>query len=97
MKASALPRTTAGIAAACAREWPRAESHHQTAIHQADSWPHRVCQPIARYWYAEMLRARGAPGDDARALDLLAEALSAFESLGMPLYARMVRTVMADG
>jgi tetratricopeptide (TPR) repeat protein len=87
MKAMVLPRTTAGIAAACAREWSRAESHHQTAIHQADTWPHRVCQPIARYWYAEMLRARGASGDAARARDLLGQALSAFEALGMPLYA----------
>jgi tetratricopeptide (TPR) repeat protein len=91
MKASALPRTTAGIAAACAREWSRAESHHQTAIHQADTWPHRICQPIARYWYAEMLRARGSSGDAARARDLLAEALHAFESLGMPLYAQLAK------
>ena len=91
MKAATLPRTTAGIAAACAHEWSRAESHHQTAIHQADTWPHRVCQPIARYWYAEMLRARGAPGDDARALDLLVDALGAFEALGMPLYAQQAK------
>ena len=55
---------------------------------QADTWPHRVCQPIARYWYAEMLRARGALGDGRRARDLLSEALSGFELLGMPFYAR---------
>jgi len=53
---SLLTRTGAGMAAACARNWSRAEEHHRTAIHQADSMPHRVCQPIARYWYAEMLR-----------------------------------------
>lgn len=88
MKAAALPRTTAGIAAACAHNWPRAEEHHQTAIHQADTWPHRVCQPIARYWYADMLCARGEPGDVTCARDLLGDARSMAGSLGMPLYAR---------
>ena len=91
----ALPRTAAGIAAACARNWARAEEHHQTAIHQADTMPHRVCQPIARYWYAEMLRARGEPGDRSRAGALLGEALAMFESLSMPLYARQATEKLA--
>jgi len=83
-----LHRTSAGIAAACASHWPRAEEHHQIGIHQADTLPHKIAQPIARYWYAEMLRARNHPGDDQRARDLLSEALAMCESLGMPLYAR---------
>ena len=91
----ALPRTTAGIAAACARNWARAEEHHQTAIHQADTMPHRVCQPIARYWYAEMLRARDEPGDRARSRALLGNALAMCESLGMPLYARQAGETLA--
>jgi hypothetical protein len=45
-----------------------------------------VAQPIARYWYAEMLLARGAAGDGAIARALLSEALVMFESLGMPGY-----------
>ena len=94
--APTLPRTTAGIAAACARNWPRAEEHHQTAIRQADTLPHRVCQPIARYWYAEMLSMRGGPGDSERARDLLREALASFESLGMPLYARQAGEKLAS-
>jgi serine/threonine protein kinase/tetratricopeptide (TPR) repeat protein len=97
MKASALPRTTAGIAAACAGHWSLAEAHHQTAIHQADTWPHRVCQPIARYWYADMLRARGAAGDTARAQDLLTDARNMAESVGMPLYARHASEKLGDG
>jgi tetratricopeptide (TPR) repeat protein len=82
---STLPRTAAGIAAACAGNWARAEEHHRAAIHMADNMPHRVAQAIARYWYADMLRARG---DAAEARTLLGEALSMFESLDMPLYAR---------
>jgi len=66
----------------------RAEEHHQIAIRQADAWSLRICQPIARHWYAEMQRARGELSDPYRARALLSEAFSTFESLGMPLYAR---------
>jgi tetratricopeptide (TPR) repeat protein len=83
-----LFRSVAGIAAACAREWTRAEEHHQTAIHQADTAPYRVAQPQAREWYAAMLLARGAPGDVERGRELLCEALAMFESIGMPLLAK---------
>jgi hypothetical protein len=83
-----LPRTAAGIAAACEGDWARAEEHHQAAIRQADTIPHRVAQSIARYWYAVMLLARGRQTDSTDARALLGEALGMFESLGMPLYAR---------
>jgi serine/threonine protein kinase/tetratricopeptide (TPR) repeat protein len=86
--AQTLPRTTAGIAAACARNWSRAEEHHQTAIHQADTMALRVCQPIARYWYAAMLLSRDEAADRERFRSLLCEAVGMFESLGMPLYGR---------
>jgi tetratricopeptide (TPR) repeat protein len=82
---STLPLTAAGIAAACAGEWERADQHHRAAIQLADKMPHRVAQAIARYWYADMLRARGN-ADESRTL--LVEALSMFESLDLPLYAR---------
>ena len=85
---AALPRTTAAIAAACARKWPCSEQHHQTAMQQADTMAHRLAQPIARYWYAEMLRMRDEPGDRTRARALLSETVSMCEAIGMPLYAR---------
>ncbi len=66
-----LFRTSAGIAAAAARNWSRAEEHHQTAIQQADSSPYRVTQPGARLWYAEMLLARNLPSDLQLARELL--------------------------
>jgi eukaryotic-like serine/threonine-protein kinase len=50
--ANSLFATAAGIASACAREWTRAEAHHQLAIRQADA-AYRICQPQAREWYAE--------------------------------------------
>jgi tetratricopeptide (TPR) repeat protein len=89
----ALPRTSAGIAAACAGQWERAEEHHQAALRLADSLELRVCQPIARYWYAGMLRARG---ETDRASLLLHDALAMFESLEMPVYARMAGEKAAE-
>ncbi|PWU04658.1 MAG: hypothetical protein C5B51_16385 [Terriglobia bacterium] len=86
---AALPRTTVGIAAALAGHWPRAEEHHQAAVRQADTLDLRVCQPISRYWYADMLLARDEAGDRARACGLLNEALVQCESLGTPLYFRL--------
>ena len=95
MKVAPLPRTTAGIAAGCAGQWTRAEEHHRAAVHQAETWPRGMCPPIARYWYGEMLRKRGAAGDAVRALDLLREAHVQFERLNMPLYARRTRDSLA--
>jgi hypothetical protein len=85
---AALPRTTAGIAATCAQHRSRAEEHHQTAIRPADSLALKVCQPIARYWYADMLLVRDEAADRTRARSLLNEVLAMCESLGAPLYAR---------
>jgi tetratricopeptide (TPR) repeat protein len=83
-----LVRTSAGIAAACAADWVRAEEHHRAALQQADTAPYCVAQPIARYWYARMLLARRAEGDEIHAHTLLREALARFDSLGMPGYSR---------
>jgi tetratricopeptide (TPR) repeat protein len=75
-----LFRTSAGIAAACARDWIRAEEHHRIAIHQADSSPYRVSQTGARYWYAEML----------------CKALALHESMGMKWHVKRVATRIAQ-
>jgi eukaryotic-like serine/threonine-protein kinase len=80
-------RTAAGIAAACAGDWSAAEQHHLTAIHQTDTAPYRVSQPMAREWYATMLLGRNSPADAAKARVLLSEALAMYESMGMPFHA----------
>lgn len=91
---SQMSSTIAGIAATCAREWSRAEAHHQLAIRQADA-AYRVSQPHARLWYADMLLSRNAPGDRERARSLLSEALSLYESMGMPGFARRTSARLA--
>lgn len=87
-------RTVAGIAAACAGDWAGAEEHHLTAIHQMDTAPYRVSQPMAREWYARMLLDRSASGDAAKARGLLAEALAMYESMEMPFHAKRTRHTM---
>jgi tetratricopeptide (TPR) repeat protein len=88
-----LPRTAAGIAAAGAGNWARAEEHHRAAIHLADSIPHRVAQATARYWYAEMLRARGDSIADSH--ELMNQAAAMFDAMHMPVYAGHTRRARA--
>jgi len=90
-----LFQTTGGIAAAGARNWSRAEEHHQEAIRQADTAPYRVAQPIARYWYADMLLSRNGSGDSSTAVTLLREALPMLNSMGIPDYSRRVTQKLA--
>jgi tetratricopeptide (TPR) repeat protein len=86
--------TSAGIAAAHAKQWTRAEAHHQRAIQQADAG-YRICQPDARVWYADMLLARDDTGDRERARVLLAEALALYDSIGMTNFARRTSARLA--
>jgi hypothetical protein len=88
-------RTAAGVAAACAGDWSAAEAHHLTAIQHTDTAPYRVSQPMAREWYATMLRDRRAPGDIVKALGLLREAQAMYESMGMPFHSSRVSGTLA--
>jgi hypothetical protein len=88
-------RTAAGISAAAAGDWAAAEEHHLTAIHQTDTAPYRVSQPLAREWYALMLLDRHAPGDAATARVMLSEALALYESMAMPFHANRTSVRLA--
>jgi serine/threonine protein kinase/tetratricopeptide (TPR) repeat protein len=88
--------TIAGIAAACAGDWAGADNHHLTAIRQTDTAPYRHLQPVAREWYARMLRDLDRPGDAGKARVLLDEAISLYEALGLPGRARLARDVLVS-
>ena len=88
-----LVETRAGLAAAAARRWEEAERllRHRprdslnkcpTALELAD----------LNRLHARMLLDRGGNGDDARAAEMLEEALAAYRAFGMPAYARRSRT-----
>jgi len=84
-------KSAAGIAAACAGNWARAEEHHRAAMTRMDKVPYVAAQPIARYWYADMLVERGATGDLEAAKILLRETIAKSDAIGLALYARLAR------
>jgi len=88
-------QTIAAITAACAGDWAAAENRHLTAIRQTDSAPYLHLQPVAREWYAKMLRDRGNDCDSARADVLTDEATAMYNNLGLPHRARMARELPA--
>ncbi len=88
--------TAAGIAAACAGNWTRAEEHHRGAIARMEAAPYVTAQPIARYWYADMLAERGGPGDVESAKARLQESITASDAIGLALYARLARQRLAQ-
>jgi serine/threonine protein kinase/tetratricopeptide (TPR) repeat protein len=88
-------RTAAGIAAACAGDWMRADDHHRAAIERMDATPYVTAQPIARYWYADMLAERGGANDIGAAKTMLKESIAASDRIGLALYARLARQRLA--
>jgi tetratricopeptide (TPR) repeat protein len=88
-------RSAAGIAAACAGNWTRAEEHHRAAVARMEVVPYVTAQPIARYWYADMLAERAGAGDIEAAKILLRETITASDAIGLALYARLARQRLA--
>jgi tRNA A-37 threonylcarbamoyl transferase component Bud32/tetratricopeptide (TPR) repeat protein len=77
-----------GISAACGKDWDVAERHFRTALEQAHQMPFRTEQAETRRWYGWMLMERDAPGDAQRARELLSEAVTSYEEVGMPKHAQ---------
>jgi tetratricopeptide (TPR) repeat protein len=85
-----LYRTAAAIAAACAGEWAIADAHFDTALEQAREAPLRIAHAHAQLWRGKLLHRRG-PMDAKTAQILLDQAISSFESLGMPTFVAHAR------
>jgi tetratricopeptide (TPR) repeat protein len=88
-------RTAAGIAAACAGNWTRAEEHHRAAIARMEAVPYVTAQPIARYWYADMLAERRGAEDIQAAKAMFQESIAGSDRIGLALYARLARQRLA--
>jgi tetratricopeptide (TPR) repeat protein len=91
---SRFTQTIAGIAAAAACQWEAAEDHFQTALQQAESFPHRLEQAEIRRFQAMMLLDRAAQGDREKAQTLLGEALQNYARIGMPRHIEMTRALL---
>jgi tetratricopeptide (TPR) repeat protein len=90
-----LIERVAGIAAAGAADWDRAEQHYSAALAQAAELPHVFEQLHTRRWFARMLLERRGSGDKRRAAQLLAEAAEGYRRLGMPRHQAMAETAGA--
>src|SRR3990170_1153483 len=86
----------AGIAAACGGRWEKAEEHYREALRQAHELPHKIEQPEVRRWYARMLLDRDAPGDRAKARELLTEAIAMYRRIGMPKHVEMAERMLRE-
>jgi len=89
-------RTAAAIASACAGNWTRAEEHHRAAIARMEAVPYLTAQPIARYWYADMLAERGGSGDIQAARALIEQVIANTDAIGLAMYARLARKRLAQ-
>jgi hypothetical protein len=65
-------------------------------IARTEAVPYVTAQPIARYWYAEMLAERGGPGDIEAAKALLQASITGSDAIGLVLYARLARRRFAQ-
>jgi tetratricopeptide (TPR) repeat protein len=86
--------TVAGMAAAAAHEWEAAEDHFQTALQQAESFPHHLEQAEIRRFHAMMLMDRAAPGDRERARRLIHQAWETYEHIGMRAHCEISQTLL---
>jgi hypothetical protein len=86
--------TVAGIAASAARQWEAAEDHFQTALCQAETFPHRLEQAEISRFNAMMLIDRAASGDHERARRMLAGARQIYTRIGMHHHIEMTRTLL---
>src|SRR4029077_5860870 len=86
--------TVAGIAAAAGHKWQAAEDHFQTAMQQAESFPHRLEQAEIRRFHAMMLIDRAGPGDREKARKLAREALASYTRIGMPRHLEITQALL---
>jgi hypothetical protein len=91
-----LGERAAGMAAALAGLWDRAEEHFVAAARLAEANPVRIEQPQVRYWHAWTLLRRGDPADRVRAGAMLKVAHDDFAAIGMPLHTALAETLLRD-
>jgi hypothetical protein len=77
-----------GILSTTTSRWEEAAGHFEDAIAMNARLGARPWLAHTQNDYARMLLARDAPGDMGRALELLAEAVTTYQELGMESWAQ---------
>jgi class 3 adenylate cyclase/tetratricopeptide (TPR) repeat protein len=91
-----LLETRAGVVAAAARRWEKAERYFSIAREVAERMPNRLELTDLGRLHARMLLDRGDTGDYARAAKMLEGALSAYRAFGMPAYAAETERLLSQ-
>lgn len=89
-----LAQRAAGMAAAAAGLWDKAQEHFETARRQSDEFPNRLERPQVLHWYGKMLLDRADPDDHERARTMLVDALDDYHQFGMPLHAGLAQALL---
>ena len=87
--------TVVGIAAACDRQWTKAEEHFGRALQDCEDLPHRPGAAETRYWQAWALLEQGAAGNGDRVRTLLKDAVDRYQAIGMPMHEARARDLLA--
>ena len=86
-----------GLLAAAMKRWDAAEAHFADAMTMHERMRSRPWRARTLVAWAEMLLARRAKGDKARARELLADAVLEADALGMPVLAERARRLVPAG
>jgi len=89
-----FPQTAAGISAAAACQWDRAEEHFQIATRQAQQFQHQLEQAEILRFHGQMLLERGRSADLERAHVLLTSATERYRKFGMSRHAELTRSLL---
>jgi tetratricopeptide (TPR) repeat protein len=85
-----------GLLAMTTERWSDAAQHFENALKMNERMGARPWLAHTQLDYGSMLLARNAPGDRGRAGDLLTEAISSYEELGMDVWAERARGLADD-
>jgi hypothetical protein len=88
--------THAGLVAAAAHRWEEAERQFAIAREVAEQTHNLLELADLSRLHARMLLDRGGTGDQARAAEMLQEALAAYRVFGMPAYAAEAERLMHE-
>ena len=91
-----LMETHAGLVAAAAHRWAEAERQFAIARQVAEQTHNLLELADLSRLHARMLLDRGGIGDQARAAEMLEEALAAYRVFGMPAYAAEVERLIGQ-
>ena len=89
-----LAQRVAGMAAAAAGQWDRAQAHFEIARRQSDEFPNRLERPQVLHWYGKMLLDRANPNDHEQARTMLVDALNDYRQLGMPIHTSITEALL---